>query len=492
MSLTEHRTTSAVSAALAKDRLGVPSVVFFVMSAAAPLLVTAGVVTTAYAVTGVTGVPLAYILLGAILGLFAVGFVTMSRYVVNAGAFYAYTAKGLGRPVGVATAWVALLAYNALVLGLYGIIGSAVEPLLGDWFGISPPWWLIALVFWALTGVLGLMRVDVNGKILAVLLLSEIAFVIVFDIAGFFHPAAATGFSPEVFNPGNFFAPGFGALLAICVASFSGFESSVVFAEETKNPKRTVPLATYLALAVITVLYTISSWAMIVPVGTDEIAEAAGEQGPGLLFGLAEQHLGSTISTIGSVLFATSIVAAMIAFHNTTSRYIFALGRENVLPAAFGRTHPRTGAPLLGSLSQSVLGLVAIVIYAIFSSDPLVEMFFTLGSFGGFGLLVLLTTTSVAVFAFFAKNPGLKNAWRTQIAPGIASVLLFCVLGLALINFDKILGVEPDSLLRWLLPALYLLGIGLGIAWAMFLRAKRSEIYANIGLGAQAAVRRSS
>lgn len=487
MSTTEQR-NSAVSAALAQDRLGIPSVVFFVISAAAPLTVIAGVVSTAYAATGVTGVPLAFVLLGAILGLFAVGYVTMARHVVNAGAFYAYTAKGLGRPVGVATAWVALLAYNALQVGLYGVIGSASEPLLADWFGASPPWWVIALVAWVLTGILGLMRVDVNGKVLSVLLLTEIAVVVVFDIANLLNPAAS-GYSTDVFDPSNLFVPGMGAVIAICVASFSGFESSVVFSEETKDPRRTVPIATYVALAVIAGLYALSSWAMTVPVGSDKVVAASREQGPGLLFGLAGQHLGPTVATIGSVLFVTSIIAALIAFHNTISRYIFALGRERVLPAVFGRTSPQTGAPLNGSLVQSGIGVTVILGYAILGLDPLVHLFFTVGSFGGLGVLLLLAATSVAVLVFFARNPGTENAWRTRIAPGIASVLLTGVLGLALVNFDSVLGVAPDSLLRWILPAVYFVAVGFGVGWGLALRARRPEVYANIGLGAQAVVR---
>ncbi|GII52153.1 amino acid permease [Planotetraspora thailandica] len=484
MSQTELR-ASAGSTALAGNRLGVPSVVFFVISAAAPLTVVAGVVTTAYAATGVTGVPLAFILLGAILAVFSVGYVTMARHVVNAGAFYAYTAKGLGRPVGVATAWVALLAYNALQVGLYGVIGSAAQPLLADWFGINPDWWVIALVVWALTGVLGLMRVDVNGKVLSVLLVTEIAVVVVFDVADLLHPAAS-GYSLDVFSPSSLFVPGIGGVIAICVAAFSGFESSVVFSEETRDPKRTVPVATFAALAIIAGLYALSSWALTVPVGSDKVAAASREQGPGLLFGLAGEYLGSTVATIGSVLFVTSIVAALIAFHNTTSRYIFALGRERVLPAVFGRTAQPTGAPAAGSIAQSVVGLAVIVLYAATGMDPLVQLFFTVGAFGGLGILLLLAATSVAVFAFFARNPGGESTWRTKAAPAISAVLLVVVLALALVNFDTVLGVAPDSPLRWVLPGVYFVAIALGVVWGLVLRAGRPEIYAKIGTGAAA------
>lgn len=55
---------------------------------------------------------------------------------------------------------------------------------------------------------------------------------------------------------------------------------------------------------------------------------------------------------------------AMISFHNAVARYMFALGRERVLPAALARTEPRTGAPRVASLTQSAVGLVVIAVYA--------------------------------------------------------------------------------------------------------------------------------
>lgn len=166
--------TSRVSTALAADRLGVPSVIFFVTAAATPLTVVAGVITLGYAVTGLLGLPLAFVLVGLLLALFGVGYVAMSRHIVNAGSFYAYIAQGVGRPAGVGAAWVALLAYNALQVGLYGVIGAAASPVLETWFGLSLPWWAIALAAWTLVAVLGVQQVDLNGKVLAVLLTAEV------------------------------------------------------------------------------------------------------------------------------------------------------------------------------------------------------------------------------------------------------------------------------------------------------------------------------
>ena len=101
-------TTQASPPRLARRRLGVISLIFFTVAASAPLTVLGGGVTTTYAVTGIAGVPLSFILLGAALALFVVGYAAMSRYVANAGAFYSYLAQGLGRESAVGGAFVAL------------------------------------------------------------------------------------------------------------------------------------------------------------------------------------------------------------------------------------------------------------------------------------------------------------------------------------------------------------------------------------------------
>src|SRR5436190_1212071 len=103
---------SAVSKALAADRLGVPAVLFFVLAGVAPLTVAAGVIPAAYATTGLTAIPAAFVVIAVILALFAAGYVAMARHVQNAGPFYALIAAGLGRAAGVAAALVALLAYS--------------------------------------------------------------------------------------------------------------------------------------------------------------------------------------------------------------------------------------------------------------------------------------------------------------------------------------------------------------------------------------------
>ncbi|HEX6873171.1 MAG TPA: APC family permease [Micromonosporaceae bacterium] len=475
-----------IQGSLAKDRLGVPSVVFFVMSAAAPLTVIAGVVTTGYATTGLIGIPLGFIAVAVLLAVFSVGYVAMSRHISNAGAFYTYITHGLGRPLGVGAAWMALLAYNALQVGLYGVIGAAAEGPLDQYFGIKTQWYIIALVCWLLVAVLGVLRVDINGKVLAVLLCAEILIVLVYDFAYLTKPAEA-GITFDTLMPANLTSAGLGAVGAVLVLTFLGFvgfESAVVFSEESKNPRRTISMATYLSIIIIGGAYALTSWAMSVATGPDQIVKVSTDNNVGTIFGLAAERLPVIFVDIGSVLFATSVLAAMISFHNTVARYTFALGRERVFPYMLSATGRRSGAPIGGSLVQSVLGLIVIVLFIVFDLDPVLQLFYYGGNGGGFGILVLVAMTAIAVVAFFARNSHGENVWRRLIAPLLSFLALAAVVYFAVDGFNALLGVEPGSPVAWIIPALYPAVGLLGVLWALALKASKPEVYQAIGLGA--------
>ena len=184
-------------------------------------------------------------------------------------------------------------------------------------------------------------------------------------------------------------------------------------------------------------------------------------------------------------LFLTSLFAAALAFHNAVWRYIFALGRENVLPAVLGRTGGNN-IPKAASLAQSATGLAVIAGYALAHANPMTGLFFDLGTTGGFGILVLLAVTAVAVIAFFARDPRGENAWRRLIAPALAAVLLGVIVVLAVLHYATLLGVPPGSPAAWALPASYAAVAALGLGWGLVLRARRPQVYATIGLGAHA------
>ncbi|MBO3741629.1 APC family permease [Actinoplanes flavus] len=480
-----QHSADTVSATLARSRLGVWPLVFTVMAAAAPLTVVAGGATTGFAVTGITGIPIAYVLVALLLALFSVGYVTMSRRVLNAGAFYTYITHGLGKPAGVGAAFVALLAYNTMQIGLYGGFGAVLAQFLDDRTGLHLPWWLCAYAAWAIVGLLGVRRIDLNSRILATLLIAEIAVAVIFAAVHVTHPAPG-GISFTTLAPGNVITAGIGAALAVAIAGFVGFEGTAVFSEESKDPHTTVARATYLALTIIGLLYAFCAWAMSVATGPTHIVDQARAQGTELIFTLVAPYLGQTVVDLGHLLFVTSLFAALLAFHNTAARYFFALGREGVLPAILGRTSPRSRAPLTGSLVQTGLAAIVLAIYAIAGWDPIVRLFFWLTVLGGLGVLLLMTATSMAVAVYFTA-PGNRDhlgPGRTLLAPFTAAIGLALVVIVTLDEFATLLGVDPTSSLSWQLPATYAVAAAAGIVWALILKTIRPQSYAAIGHGA--------
>ncbi|HEU4656561.1 MAG TPA: APC family permease [Capillimicrobium sp.] len=484
-------------ARLQRRALGVPDLVFFIVAASAPLTVVAGGQAATYLVTGNKGLPIIFLPLALVLGLFAVGYAAMSRHVADAGAFYTYVTRGLGRVAGVGTAFGALMAYNAMQLGIYGLFGVATASFMSDKIGITMDWYWWCLIGGAIIAVLGVLQVDLNAKVLAVLLILEIAVVAIFDFAILADPGPA-GLTGTGWDPGEATDQALGSALVFSVAAFVGFESAAIYSEEVRDPKRTVARATFIAVASIGIFYALSSWFLANSVGPDVITnpnalveggfttpDGAAPDPTTVLFIAGQDRLGAFWGDAASLLFCTSLFAALLSFHNAVARYFFALGRERVLPGVFSRVNRRTGAPMMGSITQTLIALVVVGAFAIADADPVLKLFTWLTNTGALGVLALMTVVSVAVVAYFRRNPDHGvGAWRTVIAPIIAGILLLGILILGVTNFNVLItGMidAPTDSASIILPLL-LLGAGLlGMLVALAIRSVDPERYRMIG-----------
>ncbi|WIY06785.1 APC family permease [Amycolatopsis mongoliensis] len=466
---------------LGRKRLGAARIVFFVVAAAGPLYAIAGGVSATYAVTGSIGVPLSFVLLAPVLALFGVGYAAMSRYITNAGAFYPSVAHGIGRSAGTAVAYVTVLAYSSIQTGVFGLFGLSVSTWLNTTFGAALPWWPIALLTVLVVGAGGVLRIDLDAKVLGVALGLEVAVLVVLDIGMFSHPAGG-GVSLVPLAPSSLFTAGVGAVFAFSIAVFLGFEGAATYGEECRDPRRTVGRATFVAIGLTAVLYIASSLGMAVATGPDHIVERAGAEGPGLLFGLGAQYVGSAFAGTAYVLFLTSQGAALLSLHNAVARYFFALGREGLLPEGFSRTSKRTGAPIGGSLVQTVIGIAVVAVFALAGRDPFTDLFTWTGVTASTGVTIIMIAVSLSVVGFFRRRPGRETWWRRLGAPVLAAVTLTAILVLIIVHFDVLLGPAGAlPLLRWGLPGLLVLAGLAGFLRAEALRTRRPDVYAGIG-----------
>ena len=160
----------------------------------------AGGVASTYLVTGNAGVPLLFFVLGAILALFVTGYAAMSHHITNAGAFYAYVSKGIGKIAGVGTAFIALIAYNSMQIGILGLFGAVFSGFMLDKTDINFAWYTWVFIAIGVIGMLGWLRVDLNAKVLAIFLTLEIIVVAIFDLVVPGDPAPQ-GITGDAFDP---------------------------------------------------------------------------------------------------------------------------------------------------------------------------------------------------------------------------------------------------------------------------------------------------
>ncbi|MCT9093704.1 APC family permease [Streptomyces sp. ASQP_92] len=489
---TETSTDHGPDRALRPGRLGTPGLLFSVLPASAPLMVMAAVMPAAFATVGIVGQPLIFLVLGAVSALFAVGYAELSRRVHHAGAFYAHIARGLGPTAGAAASHVALAAYTALQAGLGGLVGFEVSDLLDHRFGVTIDWWVPALLAVALAGGIARLRVDLNAKVLGALLLVEVALVLVFDGAALAQPAAER-LSPHAFNPHTLARGGVGTALCLCAAAFTGFAQAPAYAEETRRPQVTVRRVLFLAVGCVTVLLVLGSWALTLAAGPQDVVDSAQKQGPGLLFALAGNTLGATFTDVLHILYVTGVFAALLAFHNVAARYAFAMGREGLLPAGFGRTRAAGGAPLAGSLLQTALSVALVAAFALTDhgppgdpTAPVTRLCAWTGAFGALGVVLLMAAACLSVIVYFLRRgEAADQRWRL-LAAGLAGFALLGIAAYTVRRLPVLIGAGPHSVAGRVLPGLLVLVLLGGLVHGLVLRARRPEAHAGIGRGNEA------
>ncbi len=484
---------------LRSGRLGVWAIVFFVVAAAAPLVGMTGALPAAIALGTGAAAPGGYLVVGITLLLFSVGYAAMSHRVTNAGAFFAYIGRGLGTHLGVASAFVSILAYLTVQLSLFGFFGGLMAGQLG-----VLPWWAWAFGAWALVTLLSLCQVDVGARILGALMLLELICLVVTSVS-ILASGGPEGLNPAAsFSPAAVFAGGLGGsagiAFAFAFASFIGFEATAIYGEESKDPKTAVPHATYLSVCVITLLFALTSFAVVTGLGASQVVDKAlalstVDKVPladpsAVLFSLATQYVGGWMANAMGVLVLSSLFAGLLAFQNSASRYFFALGRGGVLPPALCRVN-RFGAPGAAAWLTSAITGVVIAVFVVTGLDPVLNMFFWFSGLAVVSIVLIEILVCIAVVAFFHVNGGDEGLFVAKIAPVLAAIGLLLGQYLLMSRFGLLSGavaegVDPAttawglSALGWSLVLLPYAVFALGYAYSWTRRPPQETLVRDV------------
>lgn len=422
--------------------LGVGSIVFMVIAAAAPLTVLGGGTPVGILLGDGAAFPSTFVVAGATLALFSVGLSAMARFVPQSGAFFSYVSRGLNPIWGLGAAMLALATYTAIQLSVYCLIGLQIQTAVASLTGLNVPWWMWSFGVLGTVAFLGYRHIEMSSKVLGLLLIAEIGVTAVLSVvilaSGGAHGVdASASFSPAAIASGT---PG--VALMFSVAGFIGFESTAVYRGEARNPDRTIPLATYIAVGFVTVLYTVSSFALVTAWGADDVQQVAADTlaAGNMLQLTGERYMGAWYATLISALLITSLFACVLSFHNVLSRYMFSLSHAGALPKALGEVHEHHRSPSRASLCQTATAAAILAVIAVCGVDPYAQGFTWLSGMATVGFVSLMTLTCLAVVAFFIREKVDVSLWSSAIAPGLGAVALGCFLYAILSNFPVLVG----------------------------------------------------
>jgi amino acid transporter len=479
---------------LAKGALGLPQVLFCIVTGAAPIA--AMLFNTPVVVLGAGyAVPAAFLIATVVLTIFSVGYIEMARKVTAAGGFYSFVSHAFGPVLGLGTAVLITACYIFFSGAVIGVTAYFANTSINDWFSVDIPVWLIMFGSLAIMAALAFFHVELTARILGVFLISEVVGLLVFGFAVLFQ-GGKDGIPMDAINPLEVWADGNTAILGASATgialfgafwSWVGFEMAPNYAEESKEPKRIMAPATYISVIGLGILYMFITWMFVAGWGKDGVADGVNGQFAGdygsAYYPLTDEFGGEWLTTLFEILIITGSFACQFAFFNTATRYIFSMGREGILPRSLGRTHPIHKSPYIAAGTVTVLVGAYVLGFVIYDSSTLGALT-KLGTWspllGVSGILAIQALVSAAIIYYFlttAKDGA--NPLKTLIAPLVAAATQIYAVYLLMANRETLAASDVPfiTLMPWIALAIFIVGILL----ALYYRSSDQGRYAGIG-----------
>ena len=286
---------------------------------------------------------------------------------------------------------------------------------------------------------------------------------------------------PHVFDPSGWSAaPAIGVGFFLAFWSWIGFETTAIYGEETMDPKKAVPRATYIAVLTLGLFYTFAAYAGLVGFGSESTTQAENLVDQ-YFFELADIYTFHSVRVIMDFLVITSFFACSFAFHNNATRYFYSLGRDGILPKALGRTHAEHKAPHIAAGVQAVIALFTVALFAFGGGDPLLHLGTWLPIFCTLAVIVVQLIVSLAVIGYFNRIGRDEPLawWKTLLAPALGAAAQSVVVILLLKNITFL--ADSETLVVKMIPFYVIAIAAVGFVYALYLRGSHPERYAMIG-----------
>ncbi|MDX6599451.1 MAG: hypothetical protein QOE87_3338 [Gaiellales bacterium] len=406
------------------NAVGLYSILFLCVTGSAPLAVF--IYNTPFTMpygSGSNG-PATFAFATIVLTIFSIAYAEMAKKVRAAGGMYTYVSHGLGQAFGLMAGYSLMLGYAIFGVALLGGFSNFSQQKLLQ-YDVHVNWLWLALIGVVLVVCLAYFDVEISARVLGVALISEVAIILIVSIAFFSH-AHDVAVSPILpwngFNSGA--APGVAVFFAFW--SWVGFEAAPNYAEEAKDPIRVIPVALIFSCVAVGVLYTFMSWAIVSVYGTNTNWSSVGNAGNTHAFegktapvdydhfvlGPAAAVAGQFWASALSYLIITGSLACAAALTNAGLRYMYAMGREGLLPRYLGKTHPVHKSPYMAVLTWGGGAIVLFLLFRVTSHTGL-DAYFWLSPQGVIWIVLVQALTALSVYMYFRRDHPSEQSWKT-------------------------------------------------------------------------------
>jgi amino acid transporter len=476
-------------AGLKRGTIGLVGVVFMVVAFSAPIAAMTGNLPVAVGFGNGTGAPAGFIIATIVLTIFSIGFVALARHITAAGAFYTFVSRGWSKIFGLPAGVMSMVTYMIMEAGLIGLFAAFASQVFSSQFGVDLPWQLFAFIGAVLIAFLSHKDISLAAKVLGIALVAEMAMLTISAVRSLM-TGGPDGINWSSINPISAFSTngveggvvGLGMLMAFW--SWVGFESTAIYGEESKDPKKIVPRATLIAVIGIGVFYTFISWGMVTGAGHQAVALASGSDPFELLYTPTRAYVGEWGVVAFQWLVLGGSFACALATHNSAARYLFAFGRDRLMWHRLGQVHAKHGSPWIASLFQSAFAAVLLIVATVTNADPYGVVFVVVAILATLCLLIVQTMCSISCITYFhvwKQHPETANWWRTLVSPILGGLGMLCVIYLMLTNMEAVAGNAKDNpvfiAIPWVVGTMFVGSLALALYW----RARKPHLYERIG-----------
>jgi amino acid transporter len=450
-------------AKLQRDQIGLFGVIMPGLAQVAPafnLFFTTGVM------VGLAGASAPLIFLISMVGMAATGssLAQFSGIYPSAGSFITYITRAIGTKVAVAIGVITILGYIIAFGGIYIFVGSyIVQNVLNNphiW-GITQ---IVTIIYGALVVAPVVVGLKFGVRVTVVLYVFEVLLLLALSLT-ILAKGGASGLSGTPFSWPSGKSSDVLLAFSLAVLAFGGFEAAAPLAEETRDPRRNVPLAVLGAVVVSGIIYVVGSYALVTAFGVGHAGALAVDPNP---FHTAAKAFMPFLAPVITWVFLSSVTSSYVAANTQTSRVIFAGARGGLWAHMLAGVSPRFKTPAIAAVAFVAPSILIGVVSTAFTDPGTASGF--LGTYGILGLIIMYLAANVALvveWVKFRRNGVRKNPWLWIVTPVIGAV----VLAIPIWGDLRPGQPSPYNTLPWLTIGL----IVVGAAYALVLGAVRPQ-----------------